>query len=83
MEVLQMEVGEGIEERRRGWRSAYSSVGAPLGRGGGMFTVWNGIEALQIEVREGIEERQMNYRSANPDRGASILASEHHWGGGV
>jgi len=54
-----------------------------LGRGGGMFTVWNGIEALQIEVREGIEERQMNYRSANPDRGASILASEHHWGGGV
>jgi len=35
IQALQIEVREGIEERRQGLRSAYSSVGAPLGRRGG------------------------------------------------
>ena len=34
IQALQIEVREGIEERQRGLRSSYSSVGVPLGRWG-------------------------------------------------
>ena len=78
IEVLQIEVGEGIEQCQREWRSTYSTIGAPLGGGGGggggMFRIRNEIERLQIGVGAGIEARRMKYRSANPDWAAPILA---------
>jgi len=35
-----------------------------IAKWGGMFRVWNEVEALQIEVGEGIEERSLGLRCA-------------------
>jgi len=56
----------------RGLRHAYSSVGSPIGRGGGIFRVWNEIKLLHIEVGEGIEERRWGLRSAYSSVGAPV-----------
>jgi hypothetical protein len=61
IEALQIEVRDGIVERRRDLRSTCSSVGATLGRRGRILRVCNEIEALKIVVKEGIDEHRMKF----------------------
>jgi len=63
IEELRIEVGEWIEERWQGLRRAYSSVGVPVGRGGG------GRDIQSLEWNRGAPNR-----GRRGDWGASFLA---------
>jgi hypothetical protein len=51
-----------------------AAIHAEHRRMGGMFILWNELQALQIEVGEGIFELGMIYHRANLDWGVPILA---------